>query len=159
MNWVEISWLLIGFLIGVTVLRGLSPMAYRFGLKVRFWIRHGRKGKFILFVYSDSSNWKEYVEAKLLPRIEVHAVVLNWSKRREWETRMRFEKKLFDQWAGSGEFTPTAIVLPVFGKVRVFRLWPSPQHLKQRKESVSKEAEQALLKTLKELGPQREPSS
>ena len=82
MNWVEIGWLLIGFLLSVTVLKSLGPFAFRFGLKVRFWIRHGRKGKFILFVYSDSSNWKDHIETKILPRIEACSVILNWSKRR-----------------------------------------------------------------------------
>ena len=36
MNWVEIGWMVIGFLFGVTVLKSLGPLAYRFGLKVRF---------------------------------------------------------------------------------------------------------------------------
>jgi len=122
MNWVEIAWLLVGFLLGVTVLKTLLPFAYRFGVKVRFWLRHGRKGKFILFVYSDSSNWKDYIETKILPRIEANSVVLNWSKRREWEGRMQFETRAFNQWAGAGEFVPVAIVFPIIGKVRVIKL-------------------------------------
>jgi hypothetical protein len=151
MNWVEIGWMVIGFLFGVTVLKSLGPLAYRFGLKVRFWIRHGRKGKVILFVYSDSSNWRDYIETKVLPRIKPHSVILNWSKRREWESRMQFEMRLFNQWSGPGEFVPVAIVLPLTGKVRTFRLWQVSQNPKHGKDKVSKEAEQALFETVKQF--------
>ena len=84
MNWVAIGSLLIGLLLGMTVLKSLGPFILRSWLKVRFWVRHGRKGKVILFVYSDSSNWKDHVEEKILPRLAACSVILNWSKRREW---------------------------------------------------------------------------
>ena len=152
MNWVQIGWLLIGFLLGVTVLKSLGPFAFRFWLKVRFWIRHGRKGKFILFVYSDSSNWKDHIETKILPRIEACAVILNWSKRHEWESSMQFERRLFNQWIGSGEFTPTAILFPLMRKVKVFRLWQLSQNPKHGKDNVSKEAERSLFAAVKQFG-------
>ncbi len=155
MNWDGMIWLLIGLLLGVTVFRFLSPFIYRFGLKVGFWIRHGRKGKFILFVYSDSSNWKDYIETEILPRIETHSIVLNWSKRREWETRMSFETQVFNHWAGSGEFTPTALILPLIGKVKVIRLWQPKRHAKSKKDGISKEAEKALFTAMNQFGRQR----
>jgi hypothetical protein len=152
MNWVAIGSLLIGFLLGMTVLKSLGPFAFRFGLKVRFWVRHGRKGKVILFVYSDSSNWKDHIEEKILPRLEACSVILNWSKRREWESSMQFETRLFNQWAGSGEFTPTAILFPLLGRVKVFRLWQPSQNPKHGKNKVSKEAEQSLFTAVKQFG-------
>ncbi len=151
MNWVAAICLLVGFLLGVTVIKPLFPYVYGFGLKVGFWIRHGRKGKSVLFVYSDSSNWKDYVEAKILPRIGTRAIILNWSKRREWEPRMSFETKLFNHWAGSSDFTPTAIVLPLTGKVKVIRLWQPYKQAKTGKDSVSKKAEDALYATMDQL--------
>jgi hypothetical protein len=152
MNWVGIGSLLIGFLLGVTVLKSLGPLALRFMLKVRFWVRHGRKGKVILFVYSDSSNWKDHIETTILPRLEACSVILNWSKRREWEPSMQFEARLFNQWAGSGEFTPTAILFPLLGKVQVFRLWQLSRNPKHGKDKVSKEAEQSLFAAVKQFG-------
>ncbi len=152
MNWVGIASLIIGLLLGMTVLKSLGPFALRFGLKVRFWVRHGRKGKVILFVYSDSSNWKDHIEEKILPRLEACSVILNWSKRREWESSMQFEARLFNQWAGSGEFTPTAILFPLLGKVKVFRLWQFSQNSKHGKNKVSKEAEQSLFAAVKQFG-------
>ncbi len=152
MDWVAIGSLLIGLLLGMTVLKSLGPFALRFGLKVRFWVRHGRKGKVILFVYSDSSNWKDHIEEKILPRLEACSVILNWSKRREWESSMKFETRLFNQWAGSGEFTPTAILFPLLGKVKVFRLWQLSQNPKHGRHKVSKEAEQSLFAAVKQFG-------
>ena len=87
----------------------------------------------------------------MLPRIEAHSVILNWSKRREWESRMQFEMRLFNQWSGSGEFVPLGIVFPLTGKVRVFRLWQLSQNPKHGKDRVSKEAEQALFETVKQF--------
>ena len=152
MNWVAIVSLVIGFLIGITVLKSLAPFALRFILKVRFWMRYGRKGKVILFVYSDSSNWKDAIETKVLPRLEACSVILNWSKRREWESSMQFEARLFNQWAGSGEFTPTAILFPLLGRVKVFRLWQLSHNPKHGKNKVSKEAEQSLFAAVKQFG-------
>ncbi len=153
MNWIQIGWMVIGVFLGVTVFKRALPFACRFWLKVRFWLRHGRKGKRILFVYSDSSNWKDYIETKILPRIEAHSIILNWSKRSEWESQMQFETKLFNQWAGPGEFVPVAIQFSPIGKARTFRLWQFSQTPKQGKVKVSKEAERALFEAVKQFGP------
>ena len=152
MNWVQIGSMVIGVFLGLTVLKGAFPFAHRFGLKVRFWLRHGRKGKRVLFVYSDSSNWKDYIETNILPCIEAHSTILNWSKRREWGSQMRLETKLFNQWAGPGEFVPVAILFSPMGKVRTFRLWQLSENPKQGKGRVSTEAEQALFETVKQFG-------
>jgi hypothetical protein len=151
-NWVGIAALLVGVLLGMTVLKSLGPSVLGIWLRARFWVRHGRKGRRVLFVYSDSSTWKEQIETKILPRLGDCSVVLNWSKRREWGSSMQLEARLFDQWAGSGEFTPTAILLPPLGKMRVFRLWQHSANPKQGKSTISKEALQSLFATLKEIG-------
>ncbi len=143
--------MMIGVFIGVTASKRAFPQAQRFGLKVRFWLRHGRKGRTILFVYSDSSNWKEYIEANILPRIEAHSIVLNWSKRREWQSHMQLETKVFDQWGGAGEFVPVALLFSVKGKVRTLRLWQPSENHKHGKGSVSREAEQVLFEAVKQL--------
>jgi hypothetical protein len=151
-NWAQIGWMAIGVFLGATLVKRTFPFARRFGLKVRFWLRHGRHGKMILFVYSDSSNWKEYIETNILPRIEARSIILNWSKRREWGSQMQLETKLFNQWAGQGEFVPVAILFSRTGEVRTFRLWQLSQNPKHGKGGVSKEAERALFDTVKQLG-------
>jgi len=151
MNWFQLISAAIGFLLGATVLRRALPFIYRFWLKVRFWLRHGRKGRKILFIYSDSSNWKDYVETNILPRIAAHAVILNWSKRREWGSQMELETKLFHQLAGSGKFVPVAILFSPIGKASAFRLWQSSENPKHGKIRVSKEAEQTFFEKVKRL--------
>ena len=152
MNWIQIGLMMMGVFIGVTASKSAFPLAQRFGLKVRFWLRHGRKGKMILFVYSDSSNWKDYIETNILPRIEAHSIILNWSKRREWGSQMQLETKLFNQWAGAGEFVPVAVLLSLTGKIRTFRLWQPSENPKHGKGRVSREAEQALFEAVRLLG-------
>jgi hypothetical protein len=151
MNWVQIGSLVIGIFLGMTLLKGAGPFARRFGLNVRFWLRHGRRGRMILFVYSDSSNWKNYIETQILPRIEAHSVVLNLSTRREWESRMQLEMKLFNQWAGPGDFVPVAIIFSPMGKPKTFRLWQPSEDRKHGKVSVAERAERALLETVKQF--------
>ncbi|MEW6674058.1 MAG: hypothetical protein AB1427_20385 [Thermodesulfobacteriota bacterium] len=153
MNWVQVGMLAIGVVLGATVFKGAIPFVQRFVLKVRFRLRHGRKGKGMLFVYSDSSNWKDYIERNILPRIETHAIILNWSRRREWGPRMELEAKLFDHLAGPGEFVPMAILISPLGKARTFRLWQISGNSKHGKARVSREAEQALLEAVKRMHP------
>jgi hypothetical protein len=153
MDWIQIGSLVIGALLGATVFKRAVPFVYRFGLKVRFWLRHGRKGKTMLFIYSDSSKWKDYIETNILPRIEAHSIILNWSKRREWGSQMQLETKLFNQWAGPGEFVPVAILFSPIWKARTFRLWQPSENLKHGKVRVSKKVEQAFFETVKRLPP------
>ncbi len=62
------------------------------------------------------------------------------------------EARLFNQWAGPGEFTPTAILLPLVGRVKVFRLWQLSQNPKHGKNKVSNEVEQSLFAAVKQFG-------
>jgi hypothetical protein len=118
--------------------------SYRQWLKFHFWRRHGKHGRFILFVYSDSPHWKDYIEANILPRIESHAVTLNWSKRREWERINPFEAKVFNHWAGEKEFNPMALVFSPGGKVKDVRFWRAFRDFKHGKEGLLKQAERLL---------------
>ena len=65
---------------------------------------------------------------------------------------MQLETKLFNQWAGPGEFVPVAILFSPIGKPRTFRLWQLSENPKHGKGTVSKEAEQALFETMKQFG-------
>ncbi len=117
---------------------------YEQWLKYQFWRRHGRFGRVVLFVYSDSPTWKDYIEANILPRIKEHAVTLNWSQRREWEKKNPFEAKVFYHWAGEEEFNPMAIVIPPSGKVKEVRFWQAFRDFKHGKGESLKKAEDVL---------------
>lgn len=113
-------------------------------LKYRFWRRHGRLGRFVLFVYSDSPNWKHYVESNILPRIEGHAVTLNWSRRGEWERTHPFEARIFRRWAGEREFNPLALVIRPGRRVKALRFWRAFGDFKHGRGRALAEAQSAL---------------
>ena len=46
-----------------------------------FWLT---RGKDILFVYSDSPIWRDYMLTEMLPLVKGRAMVLNWSERNTW---------------------------------------------------------------------------
>src|SRR5688572_13185008 len=54
------------------------------GLYILVWTMWCTRGKDILFVYSDSPIWHDYIEQQIIPQIEARAVILNWSDRRHW---------------------------------------------------------------------------
>jgi hypothetical protein len=126
----------------------LFQLAYCFWLRNRFWSLHGKKGRFILFVYSDSPNWKDYIESNILPRIAGHAVILNWSKRQEWQRINPFEVKVFKQWAGDREFNPLAIIISRSSRVKVIRFWQAFRDYKHGNEKLLKEVEHSLFKEI-----------
>ena len=79
-------------------------------LNYRLRNRYASEGKHILFVYSESPNWQEYIERNIIPSIEEKAIFLNWSKRSEWRKRKPLEAKALFHWGGDSEFNPMAIV-------------------------------------------------
>ena len=122
----------------------LYQAIYSYWLQIRFWRLHGSKGRFILFVYSDSPNWKEYIESCILPQIENQAVVLNWSERREWQETSLIEAKAFHHWAGKKEFNPLAIIFSRSGRVTVIRFWRAFRDRKHGSDKLLKETESSL---------------
>jgi hypothetical protein len=107
----------------------LAARAVAFYLIVWFWwIGHDRRRT--LFVYSDSPNWKEYVERNILPRLPETSVVLNWSHRAQWP-RLSVPVLLFRTFAGSREFNPIGLVFERFGLVARYRFWLPFRDLKR----------------------------
>src|SRR5882762_1515407 len=62
-----------------------------------WWV--GLASRRVLFVYSDSPNWKDYIEQVILSRLPENSVVLNWSQRRQWP-RLGISIWLFRAFAG-----------------------------------------------------------
>jgi hypothetical protein len=137
---------IIAFLFGLGAMIALINFLYKLWFRFRFWLRYRSCGKFILFVYSDSPIWKEYIEANILPRIGRHAVTLNWSERKRWTAENPFEQKVFQSWAGYKEYNPVAIILRPKGKVKVIRFLQAFRDYKHGKEDRLKKAEQDLFK-------------
>lgn len=112
------------------------------------------QGKFILFVYSDSPNWKSYIERNILPQIQDHAVILNWSKRSQWDNTS-WPVQIFEHWGGRKDFNPLAVVFCSLTQVRVIRFYPAFRDFKHGKETLLRQAESQLLALAKlEITPQ-----
>ena len=85
-----------------------------------WWIGWARRR--VLFVYSDSPNWKEHVEANILPKLPANTVVLNWSNRAQW-SRFSVPVMLFRCFAGEREFNPIGLVFERLDVVERYRFW------------------------------------
>jgi hypothetical protein len=88
-------------------------------LLLALWVPRDRR---VLFVYSNSSNWKDYCEREIVPQLPETAVVLNFSERKHWPRRA-LSTLLFRAYAGSKEFNPLGIVFRPFTRIRIFRFW------------------------------------
>jgi hypothetical protein len=117
-------------------------------LRLWFWSAHRRHGRSILFVYSDSPNWQNYIEENLLPRLEGHAVVLNWSRRKQWNRECWWEARVFHHWAGGRAFNPLALVFVGRWRVLPFRFFQPFRDFKHGKEESLRRVEAELLRYL-----------
>lgn len=118
--------------------------------------------KYLLFVYSNSPNWKEYIETYILPKIADYAVIINWSERSDWDWKKKpLELKVFKHWTevnryffkgkrkwSGNEFNPVAITFIPWWKCNVFRLWQPFKDFKHGKDKPLKEMENNLYKVL-----------
>ena len=77
-------------------------------LHITIWTLWCLRGRDVLFVYSDSPIWHDYIEDVLLPLLGDRAVVLNWSQRKRW--RVSIARLAFHHFGGSREFNPLAVV-------------------------------------------------
>ena len=94
---------------------------YRMLLRVLVWALWCSRGRDILLVYSDSPNWREYIEETILPRVTPRAVVLNWSERSQW--RSSLATRVLRSIGGHKNFNPMVILFRPFRRTKVYRLW------------------------------------
>lgn len=91
------------------------------------------EGKFILFTYSDSPNWAQYIEANILPKIEDHSIIINRTKYPDWKSQFKTEKRAVELWA-SLKINPLAIIFTETGKVKIIEFYDAFRDLKHGKE-------------------------
>ncbi len=141
--------LLLILVIFIVVLPFLIPgMIKGVFLRLRFQQIASREGKFILLVYSDSPLWKSYFEQSILPDVQEHAVVLNWSERSQWN-RWSWPVQAFRHWGGSENFNPLAIVFCGLTRLRIFRFYRAFREYKRGKVMQLRKMEDEFLATVK----------
>jgi hypothetical protein len=94
------------------------------------WLLWIPKGKDVLFVYSDSPIWREYMTSHVLPLVQERAVVLNWSERARWSP-WSLKVRVFRAFGGSREFNPMIVKFQLFRKAKILRYWSAFQDWKR----------------------------
>jgi hypothetical protein len=99
-----------------------SHLLYRALLYLLVWALWLPRGKDILFVYSDSPIWREYMAIQVLPLVQERSVVLNWSERAKW-SRWSLGVVVFHHFGGAGDFNPLVVLFRPLRLAKVFRFW------------------------------------
>jgi hypothetical protein len=97
-------------------------LLYRGALYLLVWLLWLPKGKDILFVYSDSPIWHEYMTTEILPLVERRAVVLNWSERSKWPL-WSIGVSVFHRFGGVRDFNPLVVLFRPLRRAETFRFW------------------------------------
>jgi hypothetical protein len=97
-----------------------NHLLYRALLYLLVWALWLPRGKDILFVYSDSPIWREYMATQVLPLVQERSVVLNWSERKKW-SRWSLGVAVFHHFGGAGDFNPLVVLFRPLRLVRMFR--------------------------------------
>ena len=90
-------------------------------LHVLAWLVWNSRGIELLYVYSNSPHWQEYIEQNILPRLPSRAIVLNWSERKRW--KFSLATLVFRHFGGYREFNPMALIFRPFRWVKTFRFF------------------------------------
>lgn len=112
-------------------------MLKHFLFNLSVWRKWCRQGKYVLFVYSNSPNWHDYIEERILPHIKDCSIILNWSERKKWSPGLA--TKVFKYYGGYSDFNPMAVVFQPFKKTRVFPFYqPFREHKHGNPEALEK---------------------
>ena len=122
----------------------LLYILYGIILYVAIWLTW--RQQFVLFVYSNSPIWKDYLEANVIPKLQNHAVILNWSERKAWKNSLAV--LAFRYFGGYRDFNPLALVFGPFHSVKDYRFFEAFKDFKHgnpgKVEKVMKELFDAL---------------
>jgi hypothetical protein len=117
------------------------------------WYPHG---KYLVLAYSNSPNWQQYIENDILPKLDRHCRIVNWSERSKWRWWSKpLEVKVFQHWTGAQslfsyqrEYIPVAITFMPWWRPRVFRFWKAFKDFKHGKMNKLKDLEREIFKLL-----------
>lgn len=103
--------------------------------------------KLIVFVYSDSPTWKDYIGREILPSLQGRAVILNWSERKKWKTSVAV--LAFRYFGGHRNFNPIGMIFRPFHFVKIYRFFEA---FKDFKHGDPKRVEDMKGKLFEDLG-------
>jgi hypothetical protein len=115
------------------------------------WLCWCLRGRFVLFVYSNSPIWQEYFEENILPRLGERAIVLNWSDRSRWKRTLAV--LAFRYFGGYRQFNPMALVFRPFRFARQFRFFESFREFKHGKPEAVLKMQNELFASVEAIAP------
>ena len=125
--------------------------AYAIVLQMVIWMWWSTRGVNVLLVYSDSPNWHDYIETKIIPRLPSSNVAINWSERRNWK-RFSLPVMAVRFFGGSREFNPMVVVFRPFHWAKTCRFWKPFKDYKHGKAEPLHAMETELFSDLSRAG-------
>jgi hypothetical protein len=126
-------------------------------LRLKFREASLKQGRFLILIYSNSTIWQTYIENNILPKVQDHAIILNWSDRSRWD-KSSWTVRAFEHWGGRRNFNPMAIVFRSLISVRVIRFYRPFLDHKHGRSAPLRQAESQLIEAVesraKAQGPQ-----
>ena len=108
------------------------------------WLTY--KKQFVVFVYSNSPNWQDYMEREVLPYIQDRAVIMNWSERKKWKNSPAV--LAFHYFGGQRNFNPMGIVFRPFRFAKTYRFYEAFKEFKRGEPNKVDELKRQLLRDL-----------
>jgi hypothetical protein len=124
---------------------------HQIALHVLVWLLWLPRGKDVLFVYSNSPIWREYMTTQVLPLLNDRAIVLNWSDRKQW-SRWSFAAHVFRTVGRGTDFNPIVAVFRPLRRARVFRFWSAFKYWKHGDTEPVEQLRKDLLDVLQVAG-------
>jgi hypothetical protein len=122
MGMVVLSLPLLLLILPVLLLCAVFYWMYRITLYFLIWLSWLRNGKNVLFIYSDSPIWHEYMTTQILPLVENRAVVLNWSERKSWK-KWSLAVRVFHLFSSGNDFNPAVMLFRPFRSAESFQFF------------------------------------
>lgn len=138
--------LFLPLIMGMLALRFLRGL----GLHLAIWLVWCTRGKHVLFVYSNSPNWHDYIEQQILPRLPRKATILNWSERHTWQWPS-LAVQAFYYFGGKAEHVPLAVIVRPFRATRTLRFYKPFKDYKHGKLTTLVRIEEDFFSTLDTL--------
>jgi len=113
---------LLPLIVPLAILSLILLALHRIFLYMLVWLLWLPRGKDVLFVFSDSPVWRDYMAQQVLPLVQERAVVVNWSERSQW-TKLWFPAHVLRTFGGGREFNPLVIVFRPLKGAQLFRFW------------------------------------
>lgn len=135
------------FSLPVIILFVACYFIYGLLLQIAIWTTWCGFGRRVIFVYSNSPIWQDYVEQNILPRLPERSIILNWSERKKW-SRWKLATQAFFFFGGSTEFNPVGMVFRPFCWMKAFRFWKPFIEYKHGKSAALKKVEQDMFQLI-----------